>query len=120
VRVDDGKAVGVLRIDAVRALARAKLDFADRTLLSFKPEELVRLARTKGKEEFALEPGAGDGWDVTKPAKQKADKILVEELAESLGRLRAEKVAAFGKKEDVFKQYGLEPPTATLTLTIGD
>ncbi len=120
VRVDDGKAVGVVRADAVQALTRAKLDFADRTLLTFKPEELLAIARLKGKEEFELAPGAGDGWDVTKPAKQKADKALVEELAETLGRLRAEKVAAFGKKEDVFKQYGLEPAEAVVTLMVGD
>ena len=120
VRVDDGKAVGVLRPDAVLALGRSKLDFADRTLLSFKAEELVSIARKKGKDEFELLPGAGDGWDVTKPAKQKADKPLVEELAEALSRLRAEKVAAFGKREDVFKQYGLEPADAVLTLTVGD
>lgn len=120
VRVDDGTAVGVLRADAVQALARTKLDFADRTLLAFKTEELVAISRTKGKEEFELAPGAGDGWDVVKPAKQKADKLLVEELTESLGRLRAERVAAFGKKADVFKEYGLDPPEATLTLTVGD
>lgn len=120
VRVDDGKAVGVLRPDAVLALGRSKLDFADRTLLSFKAEELVSIARKKGKDEFELLPGAGDGWDVTKPAKQKADKQLVEELSEALSRLRAEKVAAFGKREDVFKQYGLEPAEAVLTLTVGD
>jgi hypothetical protein len=120
VRVDDGKAVGVIRPDAVQALARTKLDFADRTLLAFKPEDLLGLARTKGKDEFELAPGGGDGWDVVKPAKQKADKVLVEDLAEALGRLRAEKVVAFGKKEEVFKEYGLEPPEATVTLTIGD
>jgi hypothetical protein len=119
-RVDDGKAVGVLRLDAVQALARTRLDFADRALLSFKAEELVALARTKGKDEFELLPGAGDGWDVTKPAKQKADKQLVEELSEALSRLRAEKVAAYGKRADVFKQYGLDPAEAVLTLTVGD
>jgi hypothetical protein len=120
VRVDDGKAVGVVPGFAVASLARAKLDFADRTLLAFKPEELLGLARTKGKEEMELAPGAGDGWDVTKPAKQRADKPLVEELADALSRLRAEKIAAFGKKEDVFKAYGLEPPEAVVTLTVGE
>ena len=45
---------------------------------------------------------------------------LVEELADALSRLRAEKVAAFGKKEDVFKQFGLEPPEAVIALTVGE
>jgi len=120
VRVNGGKAVGILAAPAVRVLARSKLDFADRSLLTFKSEELVGLARTKGKDELELAPGAGDGWNVEKPAKQKADKLLVEDLADSLSHLRAEKVAAFGKKDEVLKQYGLEPPEAAVTLTIGE
>jgi hypothetical protein len=120
VRVDGGKAVGVIPPEAVKSLARAKLDFADRTLLTFKPDELMGLSRAKGKDEFELAPGAGDGWDVVKPAKLKADKLLVEELADALGRLRAERIAAFGKKEEVYKQFGLEPAEATVMLTIGE
>ncbi len=120
VRVDDGKAVGVLPGAAVAQLARTKLEFADRTLLAFDPATLNGLLRTKGKEELELTPSAAVGWDVVKPAKQKADQPLMDELAEALGRLRAEKVAAFGKKDDVLKQYGLEPPEATITLTVGE
>lgn len=120
VRVDDGKAVGVIPAFAVPMLARAKLEFVDRTLLTFDPATLNNFLRTKGKEELELAPAATVGWDVLKPAKLKADQPLMDELADALGRLRAEKVAAFGKKEDVFKQYGLEPPEATLTLTVGD
>ena len=120
VRVDDGKAVGVIPAGAVPLLARTKLEFADRTLLAFDPAALNGLLRAKGKEELELAPATTVGWDVVKPAKQKADQPLMDELAEALGRLRAEKVAAFGKKEDVFKQYGLEPPEAAVTLTVGE
>ncbi len=120
VRVDAGKAVGLIPAIAKESLARAKLDFADRTLLTFKPEELLGLARVKGKEELELAPGVGEGWAVVKPAKQKADRPLVEELADSLSKLRAVRIVAFGKKPDVYKQYGLEPPVAMLTLTLGE
>jgi hypothetical protein len=120
VRVDGGKAVGHVPAVAKESLARAKLDFADRTLLSFKPEELLGLVRARGKEELELAPGAGDGWDVVKPMKLKADRPLVEELADALSRLRAERIVAFGKKAAVYKQFGLEPPEATLTLTVGE
>lgn len=121
VRVDDGKAVGVIPPAVVPQLARTKLEFADRTLLAFDSATLNGFTRTKGKEELELTPSAsGTGWDVVKPAKLKADQPLMDELAEQLGRLRAEKVAAFGKKEDVFKQYGLEPPDASVTLTVGE
>lgn len=120
VRVDDGKAVGVLPAPAVPVLARTKLEFADRTLFSFDPATLTGFARTKGKDELELAPGASVGWDIVKPAKQKADQPLMDELADQLARLRAEKIVAFGKKEDAFKQYGLEPPEASVALTVGE
>jgi Domain of unknown function (DUF4340) len=44
----------------------------------------------------------------------------MEELADALSRLRAQKVIAFGKKADVFKAHGLDSPEATLTLTVGE
>lgn len=120
VRVDGGKAVGVVPAFAAAGLSRTKLDFADRTLLAFKPEELLGVARTRGKDELELAPGPGDGWDVVKPAKQKADKPLMEELADALGRLRADRVVAFGPRADVFKRHGLDPPEAKFALTVGE
>src|SRR5262249_47390186 len=116
---DNGKAVGVIPAAVVPLLARAKLDFADRTLLTFKPDELLGIARLKGKEELDLAP-ATVGWDIVKPAKMKADQALMDELSDTLSRLRAEKIAAVGKKEDVYKQFGLEPPEAVVTLTVGE
>jgi hypothetical protein len=120
VRVDEGKAVGVIPTLASDFLARKKFDYADRTLLTFDPTALVGLIRKQGKDELELAPAAAIGWDVVKPMKYKADQTFVEELADILGRLRADKVAAYGKKEEVFKQYGLEMPSAVLTMTIGD
>src|SRR6202034_1993399 len=60
------------------------------------------------------------GWDILKPAKHKADQTFVEEIADALGKLRADKVVAYGKKDEVLKQFGLEPPAAAITLTVGD
>ena len=61
VRVDGGRAVGVVPAFAVQALTRAKLDFADRTLFAFKPDDLLGLARTKGKDELELAPAPATG-----------------------------------------------------------
>lgn len=119
VRIDDKPAVGVLPAAAAETLARKQFEYADRTLLTFDPTAVVSLARTKGKEELELASG-GIGWDLVKPAKQKADADFVDELAAALGRLKAERVAAFGKKDEVFKQYGLDTPAALVTLAVGD
>lgn len=120
VRVDEGKAVGVIPGLATDSLTRKKFDYADRALLTFDPTALVGFNRKQGKDELELAPAAAIGWDIIKPAKNKADQMLVEELTETLAHLHAEKISAYGKKEDVFKQFGLEPPAAVLTLTIGD
>jgi hypothetical protein len=120
VRVDDGKAVGVLPARAVESLTRKKLDYADRVMMRFEPTTLMGLTRKQGKDELELAPAAAVGWDVVKPAKFKADQPFVEELADALGRLRAESVAAYGKKDEVFKQFGLTNPAAIITLAVGD
>ncbi|HEV3438430.1 MAG TPA: DUF4340 domain-containing protein [Gemmata sp.] len=120
VRVDEGKAVGVIPAMAAENLTRKKFDYADRTLLTFDPTTLAGFNRKQGKDELELAPAAAVGWDVVKPAKYKADQPFVEELADALSKLRAEKVAAYGKKDEVFKQFGLESPAAMLTLTVGD
>jgi hypothetical protein len=120
IRVDDGKAVGVIPAVASEALTRKKLDYADRTLLTFDPAALVGLIRKQSKDELELLPATTVGWELVKPVKSKADQPFVDELVDFLSRLRAEKVAAYGKKEDVFKRFGLEPPATLLTLTIGE
>jgi hypothetical protein len=120
VRIDSGKAVALLPTSAAAALARKKFEYADRTLLTFDPTTLTGIVRKQGKDELEVAPAAGLGWDIVKPAKQKADQQFVDELAEALGRLRAERVAAYGKKERVFKDYGLEPPAASISVTVGD
>jgi hypothetical protein len=115
-RVDDGPAAGVVSAQTGELLARGKLDFADRTLLAFDPAALTGVVRKGGKDEFEL-TRSGVNWEISKPAKQKADKPTVEELADQLGRLRAAKVAAFDPK-DLDKPFGLKSPAATLTLKL--
>jgi Domain of unknown function (DUF4340) len=119
-RVLGKNAVGVVPAQIVAMLTRKKFDYADRTLLTFDPTTLVGLSRTLGKDTLELAPAAAVGWDIVKPVKQKADQQFVEEVAESLSRLRADRVAAFGKKDEVFKQHGLDTPEAIITVTVGD
>jgi hypothetical protein len=119
-RVDDKAAVAVLPAFTAENLVRKKFEYADRALLTFDPTTLTGLARTVGKDTLEVAPAAAIGWDIVKPAKQKADQQFVEELAETLSRLRAERVAGYGKKDEVFKQYGLEPAAAVITVTVGE
>jgi hypothetical protein len=117
-RIDDGPAVAVLSGASAEALAKGKLDFADRTLLTFDPATLNGIVRKKGANELELLPSAsGAGWDLIKPTKQKADGPTMDELADQLSKLRAIKVAAYGTKD--LKPFGLDAPAAVVTLKIG-
>ena len=115
VRVDGGPAVGVISGSASATLGRGKLDVADRTLLKFDPSQLVTVQRKMGKDEFEL--ASGTGWDVLKPTKFKADSLTVDDLADALGKLRANRVADLEGKD--LKPFGLDNPAAEVTLTVG-
>ena len=118
VRADDGPAVGVLLPRAGDALARTKLDFVDRTLLAFDPSQLTAFGRKIGKDDLEIAQ-AGFGWDIVKPAKQKADAPSFDELADQLSHLRAVKVAAFAPSDADLAKFGLKEPVATFTLKLG-
>ena len=117
VRADDGPAAGVLLPRAAAALAKGKLDVADRSLLAFDPATLTAIKRETPEGELTLAQ-AGLGWEVTAPDKHKADKPTVDALADQLGRLRAGRVAAFDPKD--LAPFGLDAPAATFALTAGD
>ena len=119
-RVDGGKAVAIIPTAAADSLSRKKFEYADRTLLTFDPATLVGISRRQGKDDLEIAPSAAIGWDLIVPVKQRADQPFVDELADALSRLRAERVAAYGKREQVLKEHGLEPPAATITLTVGE
>lgn len=116
VRVDDGPAVGVLPAQAADVLARTRLDYVEKTLLAFDPAALTAVQRTRGKDVLEIVQ-SGTAWEVTKPAKLKADKPTVEELADALGRLRADRVAAFAPPD--LDKFGLKSPAAVVTLSAG-
>lgn len=118
VSADDKPAIGVLLPRAADALAKAKLDFVDRTLLAFDPTSLTEFRRTAGKDELDVVQ-AGIGWEIAKPAKQKADVPTMEDLADQLGRLRATRVAAFAPNDAELDKLGLKNPAATIALKVG-
>ena len=115
VRVDDGPAVGVVPAAVGAVLASTKLDFVDKTLLAFDPAKLSTLTRVVGKETLEL-TRTDAGWDVTKPAKLKADTLTADDLADRMGKLRALRAAAFAPAD--LGPFGLNDSAAVLTLAI--
>ncbi|MCZ2341046.1 MAG: DUF4340 domain-containing protein [Bacteroidales bacterium] len=118
VRVDNGPALGILSAAVAADLTRNRLAFVDRTLFQFDPATLTGMTRVQGTNTLALEQ-TGINWEIVKPTKEKADQPTLDELAERLARLRADRVAAFAPKPAELAPFGLDKPTATLTLTVG-
>ncbi len=113
-RIGDAPAVAVVSGATTAALARGKLELADRGVLAFDPAKLTAIVRKKGADTFELTQAAGK-WEVQKPVKFPADPLTAEELADALSHLRAIKVAAIGPKD--LKTFGLDAPSAEVTLT---
>src|SRR5262245_37687329 len=114
-RVDGGKAVAVLAVTTARDLSKSKLDLVERTIFKFDPIDLQAIRRTMGGQEFEASL-AGTSWEVTKPVKLAADQQGMEELADRLSNLRAERVADVEGKD--LAKYGLDKPAATVKLDV--
>ncbi|HKA07201.1 MAG TPA: DUF4340 domain-containing protein, partial [Gemmataceae bacterium] len=114
-RVDGGKAVAVLAVTTARDLSKSKLDLVERTIFKFDPIDLQAIRRTMGGQEFEASL-AGTSWEVTKPVKLAADQQGMEELADRLSNLRAERVADVEGKD--LARYGLDKPAATVKLEV--
>ncbi|MGL6076523.1 MAG: DUF4340 domain-containing protein [Fimbriiglobus sp.] len=117
VRIDDGQALAVMNPRAAEGLTKTKLDFVDRNLLSFDPATVTSFIRTQGKEILEIAP-QGVNWEIVQPAKFKADKPTIEDLADTLSRLRAAKIAAYAPTD--LKPFGLSDNPLTLTLKLAD
>jgi hypothetical protein len=116
-RVDHGPGVAVLPAEAATALTRTPLDYVRRKLLSFDPEAVTSLRRQAGGE--TLEVVRKDaGWQVIKPADERADDRLLRELLGRLSDLHAVRIAAYPAGE--LHPFGLDTPTAVVTLHLGD
>jgi len=114
-RVDDGAGVAVLPTFLTRTLAHDYLDFVDHSLLKFDAALMSGLKRQAGAD--TLEVVKKDDWHILKPADQKADEKVMQDLADRLAGLRAVRIAAYPAKE--LKPFGLDTPAALLTVQVG-
>ncbi len=114
VRVDNGPAVGLVPASAAAPLLYGRFDYAERTLLQFPPAAWTRFLRRQGKETLEIVPTSTGTWDIRQPLQQRADGPLLEELAATLGQLKAERVADYGPRGEMYARYGLEPAAATV------
>jgi hypothetical protein len=114
----DGKDAVVVLSDAVAALMqRSFVDFVDPRVLNFDLEALSRIERQMKDAPLEL-TRRDDAWQITKPGIRDADNLTVFDLQKRVANLQAKRIAAFPAKD--LKEFGLDAPTAIVTLYLED
>ena len=110
-RVDRGAGTAVLEEQTAAVLAWSSLEYVNRDVLQFAANDVTRIQRKMGQDTLEL-TRTGDGWEIVKPAKNKAEESAVKNLVALLANLRAVRVAAFPTED--WKTYGLDDAAATV------
>lgn len=116
-RLDGGPVFALAAATADPLLNASALDVLDKTLATV-PTSIEKLTVSRGgkSQTFARGP---DGWAVTAPKPGPAEGIDLDLLAESLGKLKADKLVALKPTPEELKKYGLAEPAATWTASAG-
>jgi hypothetical protein len=116
-KLGDAEAIFVVDQNLAGPLDQSALDLLDRTLLRLDPKSILRI-QSKGTESITTLEREKDAWRVQSPAAQfTADKEVMDDLLKVFSNLRAEKFAAYGPQPNL-ATYGLDKPTATITVSV--
>ena len=102
----------------VKAADQKAEDFVDKSLIKIagEPPAVQTIRRTMAGQDLEFEQNGKLEWEIKKPSVAKADQMLVEDLVQQFTNLRATRIEAVTPKS--LKEYGLEPPVATLTIEV--
>jgi hypothetical protein len=114
-RVDKGAGVAVLGAATARILAQTALDYVNRNVLKFDTSAVQVVQRHLGPDVLEMAK-KGDGWQLLKPAEERADDKAVQELLAQLGELRARRIAAYPLMD--LQRFGLDRPAALWTIKL--
>ena len=106
-------AVATVRGDLLSLLPDGPDGFRDRRLLTRPPKAIRAIHFSSGDIEFMLELDDQRGWGLTRPRVEPADQVAVSSLIANLCLYQGQVAPELPSGVDT----GLEPPSATLTLT---
>jgi hypothetical protein len=123
----DGKQEYYARIDQgpVFTLKKDLRDDLDRTSLSYRPlqiwklnpDAITEISVTSEKSAYELKHELID-WKITKPFSATASELQIDEIANRLAQLKAEKFVAHQTKD--LASFGLDKPALTIRLGVKD
>lgn len=97
---------------------RKTFDLRDKAALHFDRDKVDRIAIDAGGKGVELAK-SGNDWNLTKPVKTASDNSTVEGLIGRLISAQMKSIAADSPSPADLKKYGLDKPTATVTLGLG-
>jgi hypothetical protein len=102
------------------ALTKTLFDLREKRVLAFEQPNLKHLDVATPKLAYGLDH-VGDGqWKLTSPIAETADTTKANQIATALSTLRAIRFATEIATQEDLKRYGLDHPSDTAQLTLGD
>jgi len=98
----------------LKDLTKTTFSLRDKTLLTFKNEEVETFQLKYPDKSFTLKLGKGD-WKSTKPVKTKLNKVQVISLLWDIKLLKFKEIVTKSTKEEPSK-FGFDKPKAKITL----
>lgn len=88
----------------------------DRTIFSFRKEDVTHLTIRSEEEEVELQTDAAGAWQMLKPIVSAADGTEVEAITELMSSLETDDFV----ESKPLSEYGLDAPSASITATLKD
>lgn len=115
VRLGGASLVGILAPDVANRLSGAPFTFRDRLIAQFSDADRAILERGSRRVTFAKADGT---WKMAEPIATDAETADLDDLANALGRLRADELVA--ERPTDLKAFGLDTPSARWRLMNGE
>lgn len=112
----EGEDKVLLAGDSREALDKSLFDFRDRGLLKFREEDITGVEFQNDEESFSLDK-QNDLWKIIDGEKAKADAGEIKNFLKLVDKFKVKKF--LHEKPDSLAPYGLDKPSARLTLKTG-
>ncbi|MEW5802384.1 MAG: DUF4340 domain-containing protein [bacterium] len=97
--------------------SRTTKNWYDLNVCTFTPEEISKIEIVEGDKKLTLKK-ENDNWQLTDPNQAPAKKNLVDDMTNTLSRLRAIDLAV--EETEKLAEYELSPPAKQITVALSD
>jgi len=115
---DDGKRVFTIAAFQEQTFNRSTFDLRDKTAIKFDRDKVDHIDATADHRTVELAKAGGD-WTMLKPIQAPSDSAAAEGLVSKIQAVQMKSIVTENVAPAELKQYGLDTPTASVTLSLG-